>query len=262
MSESTPTNLAAICRELRAVPRPAIGDLSSLRYLSATLRAAARSLQEDNAAWCGARPRLMSCLEAPPAGLPFADGAAAAEALERSGPEPADLRAEEAERRWTAAAAVVDEDDIASELALRHVLAADPAHGLTHDALAALYRRRHEAAHSAGADDAARWEALLAWHDRGAHADWLAAEATIDIESEPPGAIVLAEREGGESVALGRTPVSSARLAEGAWTLLLRGEGGATARVPVLLPRCSHLTAGKEPIHCSRCIHLRVILRD
>lgn len=93
--------------------------------------------------------------------------------------------------------------------------------------------------------DAARLEALLRSHDRGAFAGFLSGEGAVTLVTDPAGAVVSArpmvvvDRQlvPGAPVALGRTPLRDARLGRGSWLLTVEAEGCEAVRYPVFLGR-------------------------
>jgi formylglycine-generating enzyme required for sulfatase activity len=114
-----------------------------------------------------------------------------------------------------------------------------------HQRLASYYRDRLADAERAGRlAEAVRYEVLLRAHDRGEHAAWLAGEAELQLETEPSGASVVAERYElrdrrwvpGEARPLGLTPLQ-VRLPRGSWRLRLGAPGRAEVLYPVLLER-------------------------
>ncbi len=94
------------------------------------------------------------------------------------------------------------------------------------------------------------YEALLVEHDDGRYAAVLTAQATLVIESKPPGARVIARPYApnqrvlvlGEPIDLGPTP-SSARLGAGSWLLEMTHPGFGDVRHPLMLRRGTHHTA-------------------
>ena len=92
------------------------------------------------------------------------------------------------------------------------------------------------------------YEALVSEFDVGRYAALLKADAALSIESNPPGAAVLAYRYvekdrvlvAGEEQFLGRTPLVEARLAPGSYLIILNRAGYRDTRYPVLLSRGSH----------------------
>jgi len=86
-------------------------------------------------------------------------------------------------------------------------------------------------------------EALVRQYDDGRYARLLAADSGLSVTSTPPGALVLLHRlverdrllVPGEGISLGRAPLGEKRVEPGSYVLLLRHEGYAEARHPVLL---------------------------
>ena len=124
----------------------------------------------------------------------------------------------------------------------------DSASAEAHRGLAELYF--HQAAKAEQRrNPAARihYEALLAEHDDGRYAAALTAQATLVVESVPPGARVVARPYApnqrvlvlGEPIELGVTPVR-ARLAAGSWLLEVTHPGLSDVRHPLMLRRGSH----------------------
>jgi serine/threonine protein kinase/formylglycine-generating enzyme required for sulfatase activity len=118
-----------------------------------------------------------------------------------------------------------------------------------HAMLAEHYKERLSAAEIAHHDvDAARFEALLRAHDRGAHAAFLRGEGAVTLVTDPPGAIVHIERYAledrrlvpVETRLLGRTPLLTAPLMRGSYLLRIRSEGRVEVRYPVLIERGGH----------------------
>ena len=105
-------------------------------------------------------------------------------------------------------------------------------------ALAGEERRRAAQVH---------YEALLSEHDDGRYAAMLSAPATLDLDSDPPGASVTARRYEprqrvmllGEAITLGTTPLQT-RLPAGSWLLELRHPAFTDVRLPVMLTRGGH----------------------
>lgn len=128
------------------------------------------------------------------------------------------------------------------EQQLHHALRLEPQLAEAHQRLAAHYRQRH--AEASDPADALRLEALLRTHDRGQHATYLRGDAEIALETDPPGAEVVAYRfvpterrlQPQRHSLLGRTPLR-ATLPHGSWLLELRHPDRAPVRYPVLLPR-------------------------
>jgi formylglycine-generating enzyme required for sulfatase activity len=132
-----------------------------------------------------------------------------------------------------------------------------------HAAVARVARARCERAeHDGDRLAAARNEALVRRHDRGAHAAWLAGDGRLTLHTAPAGLPVVARpvraegrrRVPGEPVALGGTPLVDVALPRGSWVLEVGGvtipvalprggrwdgvppEGGASAPIPLLVP--------------------------
>lgn len=123
-----------------------------------------------------------------------------------------------------------------------------------HARLALHYRAACERARALRREDeAARLERLVQVHDRGEHAAWLRGEATLSLQTEPPGAevrVLRYERDGRRLVATPvgpplhtplhtplRTPLLDQVLPHGSYRLDLRAPGRATISLPVLLRR-------------------------
>ncbi len=128
-------------------------------------------------------------------------------------------------------------------------LSLDPELPEAHAVLADHYRERLSAAEVAHHDeDAARFEALLAAHDRGRHAAFLRGEGALTLVTDPPGAEVLLERYEVKdrllvpvpAGTLGRTPLVEVPLLRGSYRLRLRAPGRAEALYPVLIERGGH----------------------
>jgi eukaryotic-like serine/threonine-protein kinase len=131
--------------------------------------------------------------------------------------------------------------------ALRAAVAAAPEVPEAHARLAELYRSRHQAAERRrDQDEAERWHALVARHDRaGQHADYLAGHGTLSLVTEPPGAEAILHRyvpthrrlvaraEG----SLGRTPLVDVPLPMGSYLVVLRHPDRAEVRYPVSIGR-------------------------
>jgi eukaryotic-like serine/threonine-protein kinase len=94
------------------------------------------------------------------------------------------------------------------------------------------------------------YEALLIEHDDGRYAAVLTSQATLLVESVPPGARVVARPYApnqrvlvlGEPIDLGETP-ARARLTAGSWSLEVTHPGFAAVRQPLLLRRGGHHTS-------------------
>lgn len=93
------------------------------------------------------------------------------------------------------------------------------------------------------------YEALVREHDLGGeYAAILDASARLSLQSDPPGAHVLAmryfERDRvlvpGDEHYLGTTPVREAKLEPGSWLVVLKRDGYRDVRYPVLLGRGAH----------------------
>jgi serine/threonine-protein kinase len=128
-------------------------------------------------------------------------------------------------------------------------LSLDPDMPEAHAMLAEHYKERLSAAEIAHHDvDAARFEALLRAHDRGAHAAFLRGEGAFSLVTDPPGAIVHIERYAlqdrrlvpVETRVLGQTPLLAERLMRGSYLLRVRAEGRTEVRYPVLIERGGH----------------------
>ncbi|MDI1430982.1 protein kinase domain-containing protein [Polyangium sorediatum] len=125
-------------------------------------------------------------------------------------------------------------------------LAYDPELEEARSGLADLYWAR---AVAAGAErrHASRiyYEALVSEFDVGSYAALLRSDACLAIETNPPGARVLAYRYvekdrvlvASEERYLGRTPIAEVRLSPGSYLLVLRRPGFRDVRYPVLLRR-------------------------
>ena len=115
--------------------------------------------------------------------------------------------------------------------------------------LADHYQREHAAAEQAGdMVRAARLEAQLRTHDRGAHASWLVGDGWLTLHSDPPGARVslLRYTERDRRLVpvpvadLGCTPIARRRLPRGRYLLHIEASGYETVRYPVFIQRNSH----------------------
>jgi Uncharacterized conserved protein len=134
------------------------------------------------------------------------------------------------------------------EVATRLRLALAQAPGLpeARALLADLYRERAEAAEATGDHKAAQvYRALLAEHDDGRHADYLQAEAPLELVTDPPGATVEILRYTQKSRRLvpqpwattGPTPIRGMRLPVGSYLLRLTAESHVTLRYPIRIIR-------------------------
>jgi serine/threonine-protein kinase len=89
------------------------------------------------------------------------------------------------------------------------------------------------------------YEALVIDHDDGHYASLLKADAALSLQSDPPGALVTAQRYverdrvlvAGEPRVLGQTPLVDVTLAPGSYLITLRHPGYRDTRYPVLLHR-------------------------
>ncbi len=132
---------------------------------------------------------------------------------------------------------------------LRAALAHDPDLPEAHDALAKLWRSRHADAEERDAEaEAERHEVRLRTHDTGRHSTYLAAQGTLSLQSDPPGAQVTAyayeSRDRhlvlGEPRVLGTTPLDAIPLPRGRYLLTLSIPGHVTTRYPVRIDREQH----------------------
>ena len=97
-------------------------------------------------------------------------------------------------------------------------------------------------------DDAARCEVLLRSHDRGRHAAFLRGDGALSLVTDPPGAEVdlyryaLRDRRLEPSLigTIGPTPIRALSLQRGSYLLVIRAQGCADVRYPVLIERDAH----------------------
>ncbi len=132
---------------------------------------------------------------------------------------------------------------------LQTALYQDPECGPAHRALAAHHRdalEESEAAHDP-VQTAVHRDLLLA-HDRGEFASYLEGKAAVTLHTDPPGAVVVAERlvhkarrwQVAESIPLGTTPLNAVALPHGYWRLRVRAEGRVPVNYPVFVGRGEH----------------------
>jgi eukaryotic-like serine/threonine-protein kinase len=132
---------------------------------------------------------------------------------------------------------------------VRSALNLDETLSEAHERLASHYHTRLLTAEAEGrSNDAARNEAFLRAHDRGRYAAVLRGDGALTLQTDPPGATVMAyryvaherrlvlERFG----ALGTTPLDRVALPRGSYLLLVRSPRKATVRLPVLIERAGH----------------------
>ena len=126
---------------------------------------------------------------------------------------------------------------IQSELPEAHALLADH----YRDQLASAEQARRD-------EDAARFEALLRAHDDGRHAAFLRGEGALTLLTDPPGAIVYAERYElrdrrlvpVDCGVIGVTPLRAAPLLHGSYRLRVQAPGRAEVLHPVVIERGDH----------------------
>lgn len=132
---------------------------------------------------------------------------------------------------------------------LRGALSLDRDLPEAHARLADHYRARMATAEIAGdALGMRQFEWYLRAHDDGRHAAWLRGDGALTVISDPPGAAVEVFRyvERGRRLLLqpvrspGRTPLKAWHLPMGSYVVVLRKEGYAPARYPVLIERQGH----------------------
>ncbi len=125
-------------------------------------------------------------------------------------------------------------------------LTIDPELPEAHEALADHYKEQLTLAEIARNDeDATRFEALLRAHDRGKHATFLRGEGALTLVTDPEGALVELHRFVARDRRLvpelvrelGRTPLREVSLPHGSYLLVVRAEGRAEVRYPVLVER-------------------------
>lgn len=150
-----------------------------------------------------------------------------------------------------AAAARTQAEALEDELVqlLQTALERAPELQAAHRLLADHYQAQHEAALDRGdAREAARAEASLRQHDRGAHEGWLRAEAWLSLRTEPAGVeveVLRHEVQERRLVALPTgirtvTPIDRLALPAGSYLLRIR-PGQDEVLLPVLLRRTEHL---------------------
>lgn len=132
---------------------------------------------------------------------------------------------------------------------LRSALEVVPELNEAHERLADHYRARLlEADACRDANAAARCEALLRLHDRGAHTVFLEGAGTLTLMTDPPGARVTAHRYVDERRrlvtrelrVLGETPLVAIELPHGSYLLTIELDGRPTVRYPVVIERGEH----------------------
>ena len=128
-------------------------------------------------------------------------------------------------------------------------LSVEPSLPEAHAALADHYRDRLlEAERAARVEDAGRFEVLLRAHDRGRHTALLRGEGALSLLTDPPGASVslyryvperrrLVPNDVGE---IGPTPIVERTLERGSYLCVIRAEGRAEVRYPVMIERGAH----------------------
>jgi len=132
---------------------------------------------------------------------------------------------------------------------LQAALHQDPDCAAAHRVLAAHHRRfleRAERAHLPA--EVAVSEELLRIHDRGEHTAYLEGRSAITLHTDPPGAVVVADRlvhrgrrwQPGESHELGTTPLDEVSLPHGNWRLRIQAPGRPEVIYPVRLRRGEH----------------------
>ncbi len=92
------------------------------------------------------------------------------------------------------------------------------------------------------------YEALVVDHDDGHYGALLKADANLSLDSDPTGALVIAQRyverdrvlAADEERVLGQTPISDVRLEPGSYLITLRQSGYRDTHYPVLLHRGEH----------------------
>ncbi len=118
-----------------------------------------------------------------------------------------------------------------------------------HAALAEHYKDRLlEAERASRAEDAIRFEARLRAHDRGPYTALLRGEGALTLVTDPPGASVALYRYVEEKRRLvprfveeiGPTPILKKRIQKGSYLCVIRAEGRAEVRYPVLIERGGH----------------------
>jgi serine/threonine-protein kinase len=122
----------------------------------------------------------------------------------------------------------------------------DPECREARDGLADLYWARMMRAEATGDRATQAYNlSLLGQYDDGRYAALLATDARLNLETDPPGAQVVAYRyreidrvlRAVEPRALGMTPVREAQLPPGSWLLVIRREGYAETRYPIVCRR-------------------------
>jgi serine/threonine protein kinase/formylglycine-generating enzyme required for sulfatase activity len=134
-------------------------------------------------------------------------------------------------------------------------LSLDPELPEAHALLAEHYRERLLDAELGHRDeDVARFEVLLAAHDRGRHKAFLRGDGTLSLTTDPPGAKVSLEtytlrsrRLTAEPLReLGTTPLRGVTLKRGAYLLRIQAPGCEEVRYPILIERDGHWD-GRRP---------------
>jgi serine/threonine protein kinase/formylglycine-generating enzyme required for sulfatase activity len=170
-----------------------------------------------------------------------------------------DVKPFEAVERKAPAWALSDEAArLGREIALRETEWLEGMHGAlsvepelleAHAVLSDHYKDRLlEAERASRGEDAIRFEALLHAHDRGRYASLIRGEGALTLVTDPPGARVslhafieekrrLVPRFVEE---LGETPILARRLQKGSYLCVIRAEGRAEVKLPVLIERGGH----------------------
>ena len=142
--------------------------------------------------------------------------------------------------------AQADLDEVRFEQQAHAALERCPDLAVGHELLAEHYRARHEQAEAArDARQAARFELLLALHDRGQHADYLGGTGRLSLSTAPAGASVvlqLWELRGkrlqlGAPRDLGAAPLDGVELSVGSYLATLSRPGHAPVSYPLEIRR-------------------------
>ncbi|MBL8679887.1 MAG: SUMF1/EgtB/PvdO family nonheme iron enzyme [Myxococcales bacterium] len=243
-----PSNASELLRELRLVLDGAQRRERALRLVDearalhdrATARRALAQSKRDNA-------------------RAAARGLRSFDAAERK--EPSWALQDEANRLDAEGAAL----DAEAQQTLAAALREEPTLNEAHEALARVHAEALVAAERAGDDSsAARAEAALRSHDRGAHTSLLRGMAALSLRTEPVDAEVRLyryEERRRRLVAepcglLGRTPLRARALPRGSYLLELRGEGRSLVRYPVHLARGEHWDGVPDGEREARAVYL------
>ena len=137
---------------------------------------------------------------------------------------------------------------------LRSSLIEDGALTEAHDRLAAHYMEMHRDAEGRrNTRDAAHFEQLLRFHDRGEFAEYLQGKGTLTLETSPSGAAVTLYRYrdhqrrlvASDPTELGTTPLRDVPLDRGSWLVEIRVGDRPAVLYPVSIGRGEHWDSGE-----------------